>query len=112
MNRYPIVKTVKPARNQQLPYTVLAVFFLAIMLFPVYWMINTSLQPGPSAVNATFIPLHPSFAAYRQAISDQLGNMKTSLLIAFGTVIVTLVIAAPAAYGLAKFKPAVRPGGM
>jgi multiple sugar transport system permease protein len=100
----PIVETVKHAKSRQLPYTVLAVVFLAIMLFPVYWMINTSLQPGPSAVNATFIPLHPSFAAYRQAISDQLGNMKTSLLIAFGTVIFTLVIAAPAAYGLAKFK--------
>jgi multiple sugar transport system permease protein len=75
MNRYP---TVKLAKNRQLPYTVLAIVFLAIMLFPVYWMINTSLQPGPSAVNATFIPLHPSFAAYGQAISDQLGNLETS----------------------------------
>jgi len=88
MNRYP---TVKLAKNRQLPYTVLAIVFLAIMLFPVYWMINTSLQPGPSAVNATFIPLHPSFAAYGQAISDQLGNLETSLLIASGTVILTLV---------------------
>src|SRR6201981_1167271 len=104
MNRSPAVKAVKSARGRQLPYTVLAVVFLAIMLFPVYWMVNTSLQPGPSAVNATFIPLHPSFAAYSQAISDQLGNLETSLLIAFGTVILTLVIATPAAYGLAKFK--------
>ena len=92
------------ARLKQLPYTVLAVVFLAIMLFPVYWMINTSLQPGPSAVNATFIPLHPSFDAYVQAINDQLGNMGTSLLVAFGTVAVTLVIATPAAYALAKFQ--------
>src|SRR6202035_1706232 len=74
------------------------------MLFPVYWMVNTSLQPGPSAVNATFIPLHPSFAAYSQAISDQLGNMKNSLLVALGPVIVALWIPTPAAYGLAKFK--------
>src|SRR6202044_901815 len=35
---------------------------------------------------------------------QQLGNMGTSLLIALGTVIFTLVIATPAAYGLAKFK--------
>src|SRR5580698_11484511 len=95
---------MKQTTARKLPYTVLGVVFIAIMLFPVYWMVNTSLQPGPSAVNATFIPLHPSFAAYRQAISDQLGNMETSLLIAFGTVILTLVIATPAAYGLAKFK--------
>src|SRR5258708_32072136 len=98
MNRCPIVETVKHVKSRQLRYTVLALVFLAIMLFPVYWMINTSLQPRPSAVNATFIPLHPSFAAYSQAISDQLGNMKTSLLIAFATVLVTLVIATPAAY--------------
>lgn len=95
---------MKHVKSRQLPYTVLAIVFLAIMLFPVYWMINTSLQPGPSAVNATFLPLHPSFAAYRQAISDQLSNMKTSLLIACGTVIITLLVATPAAYGLAKFK--------
>lgn len=95
---------MKAANNRRLSYTVVAVIFLAIMLFPVYWMINTSLQPGPSAVNATFIPLHPSIAAYRQAFSDQLGNMETSLLIAAGTVVLTLVIATPAAYGLAKFK--------
>src|SRR5882757_7383697 len=95
---------MRPAKTRQLAYTALAIGFLAIMLFPVYWMINTSLQPGPSAVNATLIPLHPSFSAYHQAISDQLGNMGTSLLIALGTVILTLAIATPAAYGLAKFK--------
>ena len=49
------METVKHAKSRQLPYTVLAVVFLAIMLFPVYWMINTSLQPGPSSVNATIL---------------------------------------------------------
>jgi multiple sugar transport system permease protein len=95
---------MKRTTIRDVPYTVVGVIFLAIMLFPVYWMINTSLQPGPSAVNATFIPLHPSLAAYQQAIHDQLGNMGTSLVIALGTVIFTLLIATPAAYGLAKFK--------
>ncbi|MDQ1546311.1 MAG: multiple sugar transport system permease protein [Actinomycetota bacterium] len=95
---------MKQTKTRQLPYTVLGIVFLAIMLFPVYWMVNTSLQSGPAAVNATLIPLHPTFVAYQQAISEQLGNMGTSLAVAVGTVIFTLLVATPAAYALAKFR--------
>lgn len=97
-------QTVKQATARQLPYTCLGIAFLAIMLFPVYWMVNTALQPGPSAVNATFLPWHPSLAAFRMAVHDQLGNLQTSLVIGFGTVVVTLAIATPAAYALAKLR--------
>jgi multiple sugar transport system permease protein len=90
--------------RRQLPFTVLGIVFLAIMLFPVYWMVNTSLQPGDAAVDATFVPLHPSFVAYGEVVTQQLGNLGTSLLIALGTVVFTLVIATPAAYALAKFR--------
>ena len=38
MKRYSAVR--------RLPFTVLGIVFLGIMLFPVYWMINTSLQSG------------------------------------------------------------------
>jgi multiple sugar transport system permease protein len=89
---------------RRLPFTVLGLVFLGIMLFPVYWMLNTSLQSGAAAVNATLIPLQPTFTAYQQAISAQLGNIGTSLLVACGTVVLTLVIATPAAYALAKFR--------
>lgn len=89
---------------RKLPYTVLGVLFLAIMLFPVYWMVNTSLQSGGAAVNATFFPVHPSFAAYQSAISQQMANIGTSLEVACGTVILTLAIAMPAAYALAKLR--------
>jgi multiple sugar transport system permease protein len=89
---------------RQLPHTLIGVLFLGIMLFPVYWMINTSLQSGSEAVNATFVPLHPTLIAYRQAIDLQLGNIRTSLLIGAGTVAVTLAIATPAAYALAKLR--------
>jgi len=89
---------------RRLPYTALGILFLGLMLFPVYWMVNTSLQGGPAAVNATLVPLAPTFVAYQQAIGAQLGNIGTSLLVALGTVVVTLVIATPAAYALAKFR--------
>src|SRR6185312_9799790 len=52
------------------------------------------------AHSAGFLPLNPSFAGYEKAIADQGGNLLTSLIISIGTVVVTLVIAAPAAYAL------------
>lgn len=95
---------MKTSITRSLPKTILGVIFVAIMLFPVYWMINTSLQSGSAATNATFFPWHPDFSAYAAAIRDQLGNLGTSLIIAIGSVLLTLVIATPAAYALAKFK--------
>lgn len=89
---------------KQLPYTVFGAIFLAIMLFPVYWMINASLQQNGNAVSSSFFPTNPSFAGYTQAFAEQGGNLVTSLIVSLGTVVLTLVIAAPAAYALAKFK--------
>lgn len=84
--------------------TVLGILFLAVMLFPIYWMVNASLQPSGNTLSADFFPWNPSFAGYEKAIADQGKNLLTSLVIALGTVVVTLVIAAPAAYALAQFR--------
>lgn len=84
--------------------TVLGIVFLVVMLFPIYWMINASLQPSGNTLSASFFPWNPSFAGYEKAIADQGGNLVTSLVISLGTVVVTLAIAAPAAYALAQFK--------
>lgn len=84
--------------------TATAILLLGIMLFPVYWMLNASLQASGNTLNASFLPLNPSFEGYRTAIRDQGGNLVTSLLIAFGTVVLTLAVSAPAAYALAQFR--------
>ncbi|GAA0994106.1 carbohydrate ABC transporter permease [Subtercola frigoramans] len=84
--------------------TLLGVLFLAIMLFPVYWMINTSLQKGGSSVNSSLLPLNPSFAGYVQAFNEQGANLGTSLVVSLFTVAFTLAVATPAAYALAKFR--------
>ncbi len=85
-------------------YTVLGVIFVAVMLFPVYWMVNASLQPSGNTLNADFIPLNPSFEGYATAIEDQGANLVTSLVISLGAVAVSLLIATPAAYALAQFR--------
>ncbi|HTA10842.1 MAG TPA: hypothetical protein VK836_20130 [Streptosporangiaceae bacterium] len=45
--------------------TVLAVLILAVLLFPVYWMINTSLQKNATSFATSWFPLHPSLSGYR-----------------------------------------------
>ena len=87
--------------------TIIGVILTAIMLFPVYWMINVSLTP-PNKMRQSppsWFPLHPTFDGYRAVLHDQLPYLGTSLLIGLGTVILTVVIAAPAGYSLAKLRP-------
>ncbi|TAP41805.1 carbohydrate ABC transporter permease [Arthrobacter sp. S39] len=85
-------------------YTALAIFFLAVMLFPVYWMVNASLQPNGATLETSWLPLKPDFTGYATAINEQGGNLGTSLVISLGSVALSLAIAAPAAYALAYFK--------
>ncbi|MGN8050912.1 carbohydrate ABC transporter permease [Curtobacterium sp. 22159] len=80
------------------------ILILAVMLFPVYWMINISLQPAGPAIEAAWFPIHAQLNGYVQAIADQGGALLTSLAIALGSVVVSLLIATPASYALAQFK--------
>lgn len=107
MTTASVINHAAAQRNKQLRSkgsTVLGIIFLAVMLFPIYWMINASLQPSGNTLNASLLPLNPSFAGYEKAIADQGANLVSSLIISLGTVVVTLAIAAPAAYALAQFK--------
>ncbi|MBN9180123.1 MAG: carbohydrate ABC transporter permease, partial [Microbacterium sp.] len=87
--------------------TVIGVILTAIMLFPLYWMINVSLtQPDRLRHDPPdLFPVNPTFAGYERVLSDQLPYLLTSLVVGLGTVVLTLVLAAPAAFALAKLRP-------
>jgi multiple sugar transport system permease protein len=91
--------------------TAVGVLLTAVMLFPVYWMINVSLmktsQMRKSPPNV--VPVDGTLDGYTVVLRQQLPHLGTSLLIAVGTVLVTLALAAPAGYSLAKLRP--RGGG-
>ncbi len=84
--------------------TVIGVLLLAVLLFPLYWMVNVSLQNSGSAESTPWIPLHLSLHGYATAIAQQGGHLLTSLIVALGSVVLSLLIAAPAAYALAQFR--------
>jgi multiple sugar transport system permease protein len=84
--------------------TVIGIGILAVLLFPIYWMINVSLQPSGSAVGTPWLPIHLNFHGYTTALSQQGRNLATSLIVALGSVVFCLLIATPAAYVLAQFR--------
>lgn len=84
--------------------TIFAVLVLAVLLFPVYWMVNASLQKNATSFTTTWFPTHPSLSGYRQALSDQGGHLLTSLVVALGATAVSTTLATPAAFALAKFR--------
>jgi multiple sugar transport system permease protein len=88
--------------------TLTAVLLTAIMLFPVYWMVNVSLTNRESIRKSQLLPFDFTLDHYGVVLHDQLPFLTTSLVIGIGTVILTLLIAAPAAYALAKLPV---PGG-
>src|SRR5690606_19144976 len=84
--------------------TAIGVLIISVMLFPLYWMVNVSLQPTGGAVATPWFPLELSFHGYASALRDQGDNLVTSLVVALGTVACSLLVATPAAYALAQFR--------
>ena len=82
------------------------IVIVAVMLFPLYWMLDASfLRPQDLvSLTPTWFPVHGTLAGYRSVFTSQGGHLLVSLVVALGTVVVTLVIAAPAAYGMAKLR--------
>jgi len=100
----PMTGRAPSGRRRGWGNTVVGVLILAVMLFPLYWMFNVSLQPSGGAVRTPWIPLELSFAGYAKALGEQGRNLVTSLVVSVGCVLVSLLIATPAAYALARFR--------
>jgi multiple sugar transport system permease protein len=82
--------------------TAIGVALTAVMLFPVYWMVNVSLTARGSIRNGDLWPKDFTLDHYRVVLHDQLPYLGTSLLVGAGTVVVTLLISAPAAFALSQ----------
>ncbi|WFE42622.1 carbohydrate ABC transporter permease [Micromonospora sp. WMMD998] len=78
------------------------------MLFPVYWMINVSFtRDGDLRADPPhLLPVDGTVEGYRVVLREQLPYLGTSLLVGLGTVALTVALAAPAGYALAKLRPA------
>ncbi|SDD96253.1 multiple sugar transport system permease protein [Paenibacillus sp. UNCCL117] len=78
-----------------------------VYLFPIYWLFVTSIKPMNElfAYPPHYIPLAPTLEAYVHNFVTNTGIFRyigNSSIIAAGTMLLTLLLAAPAAYGLAR----------
>jgi multiple sugar transport system permease protein len=87
--------------------TAVGLVLTAVMLFPVYWMLNASFTRDQDLRKSppSFLPLHGTLEGYRAVLHQQLPYLGTSLIVGLATVALTLAIAAPAGYSLAKLYP-------
>jgi multiple sugar transport system permease protein len=96
-------------RRQRPVTTVLAsvgtLVVLPILLFPLYAVIIASFETNDQLIGARFHfwPPTPTLDNYRNVIDVQGGHIASTLLIAMGTALLTLVIALPAAHVLARY---------
>lgn len=82
--------------------TIIGLLLTAMMLFPVYWMVNVSLTGSSAIRDGALYPKGITLQHYGTVFSQQLPFLVTSVVIGLGTVAVTLLISAPAAYGLSR----------
>lgn len=87
--------------------TVGILLILAIILFPLYWMVAASLKTETQIFSIPPVwTFTPNFDAYIQAIQQDsvLRALLNSVIVTVGAVALGLLVGAPAAYGIARFQ--------
>jgi multiple sugar transport system permease protein len=80
---------------------------LAVFLFPLFWIIASSLKARGEFFTRppVWVPSHPEWSNYPDSLSRGAGKGLTdSFTIAFFSMLISLVLGAPAAYGIARFQ--------
>ncbi|QIN81954.1 ABC transporter permease subunit [Rubrobacter tropicus] len=88
-------------------YTVVSLLMVCVFLFPIYWMVATAVKPATEifANPPKLIPTNVDFTVWQTRIFENprvLRYFVNSLILGFGTTFLTLALAAPASYGIAK----------
>ncbi len=104
------VTTHPPAANtkrlRQIGLTVFGLLITALFLFPFYLILESSLMAQTDVLRypPPLIPPQVTFEGYTTALETSGQFIRTSLIYGFGTVVVTMLIATPAAYALARIR--------
>jgi N,N'-diacetylchitobiose transport system permease protein len=105
----PVVprKIGRRRRVHKLGWNLLGLLVLAVMVFPVYWMVATAFKPGQQILSYTpqWFPTSPTLSNFRDAIDQPFfwHAVKNSLIIVSAVVALSVVLAFLASLALAKF---------
>ena len=104
------------ARVRTIALWLVLAMFLLVWAFPIVWSVLNSLKTEQDIL--AYPPkllFAPTMAAYRDVLSGSgsiLPNLVSSMIISVGTTVITIVLAVPAAYALARLRyPGKRTSG-
>ena len=92
-------------KKTKIHWSIIGLIITMVMLFPLYWTIISSLETNSEILHYPpylFPPL-PSLSAYIAVFLTQLPHLGSSLIISLGSTALSLVVAVPAAYAVARF---------
>lgn len=100
----------KLSRNKNILFCIIALIIACILLFPLYWAFITSLKTEAEIFQnpPTFFPHVVNTKSYAAQVETGDFNMfksfGNSLVISLGAMVIAVVLAVPASYGIAKYK--------
>lgn len=98
-------RTVPPWVRQSVLWIAVAAIVL-FCLFPIYWIVNTSLKSGADLSSGSLVPPNPTLKNY-ESIFDNASftkALRNSAIVAFLTTTISLLIGSFAAYALARLR--------
>ncbi len=99
---------MNPRAWRRLGWDGLALAVLAVMIFPIYWMLSTALKPGREILSLTpvWVPLHPTLDNFASAIAVPFfwNDVVNSVVIVSATVVLSVGLAFLAALAVARFR--------
>lgn len=104
----PRKRDARRRRKLRLGANISAIVFSVIWIFPVYWMINTAFKPRPEVMTPTpiFFPKHPTLSNFIDAFmqSNFLLNLRNSVIVVAGAVVLSIVLGLLASAALSRFR--------
>jgi N,N'-diacetylchitobiose transport system permease protein len=99
---------MRTGRLHRVAWNLVGLLVLAVMVFPVYWMVSTAFKPDDeiNSLTPTWFSLDPTLDHFRDATARPFFwvNVRNSVIVVSVTVVLSLVLAFFAAVALAKFR--------
>jgi multiple sugar transport system permease protein len=93
-------------KRRKLYFDIIAVFIVLLFLFPVYWIIINSFKRDSEIFSniPTLWPRNFTLQAYTDQMQNLFIQFRNSMIIAGGSLAISLLFSVPAGYGIARYR--------
>lgn len=93
-------------KQKNIVMCILSVIIACVFLFPIYWIVINSLKMDGEIFSSvpTLWPHKITLQAYEEQIFNLAEPLKNSIIIAVGSMVLSMLLSIPAGYGLARFR--------